>query len=383
MDKFKEYLSNQSMDMRSVGFNAILPTPTVIPASPYDPARLIDGARVLEDGSVRLCFYGPGAAKVTAKAQDRVIEFTKDDEGLWHGLFGGLQPGFVPLFLEVDGCPVLSPIMPIAYGSNRVINYVEIPDLDQPFLLLRDVPHGAVTREFYYSTVTQEWESCLVYTPAGYSRDLDKKYPVVYLQHGGGENENCWIYQGKINFTLDNMVADGEAPEMIVVMNNGMVQLPREDGSRYSDCWVLGDVLDKDCIPFIESRYRVLGDREHRAYAGLSMGSLVGAKITMEHPELFSAAGLFTGIFSPMGDTLSQSYMKALDDAEAFNAAYPIFFRCMGLQEVSIPLFAEESAYLDSKGIRYIEGKYPGAHEWRTWRRCFYEFAKLIFRDLM
>ena len=218
-----------------------------------------------------------------------------------------------------------------------------------------------------------------------YRDDLDTKYPVLYLQHGGGENETCWIDLGKTNFSMDNLLAEGKIVPFIIVMNNAMMQVnndgnPRLDNSRYND------MIIEDCIPFIESHYRVISDKKARAIAGLSMGSLLSGEMIMQHYDVFGSAGLFTGYTYPKmpgREPRSQAeQLKCFDDAETFNREVNPFFGAIGDHEVSLPLFEQEREYCKEKGINYIQKIYPGYHEWRVWRAAFHDYAQMLFRDI-
>ncbi len=299
------------------------------------------------------------------------------------------KDGMTYIQLYVDGEEMLYPYLPIAYGCSRPYNAVVMPEEDD-FYRLKDVPHGAVRREWFRSSVTSDWASCMVYTPPGYDEETDRKYPVLYLQHGHGENETGWVYSGKVNWILDNMIDAGEAKPFIVVMNAGMVQKKREDGNRVIDHTLLPDIIVKDVIPFIEGKYRIIGDRDNRAMAGLSMGSMHTSITTMTHPELFSRIGLFSGFLrdliagDPEMDPISRKpsdngHLKALDDPEKFAEDYKVFFRGIGDSDHLIRFFLEDDEILKEKGVSCIRKMYKGGHDWNVWRRCIRDFAGIVF----
>ena len=204
------------------------------------------------------------------------------------------------------------------------------------FYQIKDVPHGSVRREYFYSSVTGEWESCTVYTPAAYEEETDKTFPVLYLQHGHGENETGWTTAGKLQFILDNLIAEGKAVPFAVVMCNGMVQTVTEDGRRIVDFMLLEPQLLTDVIPFVEKKFRIGGSRERRAMAGLSMGSLQTSIIGFTHPEYFCALGVFSGFVTDMmqGTELdmvdrgpgNNEHLRILDDVQSFARTFPVFF---------------------------------------------------------
>ncbi len=373
-------LLNQAYDMRAMGFNR-QPKVGAGRHTPGAKGTVPAGVRVRPDGSVDVTMMAIGADSVEAGNESGWITLCDSGEGIWTGTLNYETPGFKRIVFRVNGHEVLNPLAPITFGDNRAVNYVDIPDPDCETVLLKDVPHGTVAREFYLSSVTGETESCLVYTPPGYHKSPDERYPVLYLQHGGGENETAWVYQGKVNFILDNLIAEERACPLIIVMNSGMVQR-RIDGEWELDSDLLQELLIRDCIPFIESRYRVLPGAENRACAGLSMGSLQTGRMVMEYPGVYAYAGMFTGFLAPRhgGVIRPQPYLSALDNAEEFNRNMKLFFRAMGNEEPSIPLFKEESELCDAKGIRYVARTYPGRHEWRVWRRAVSDFLELIFQ---
>lgn len=374
------FLTNQTFDTRALGFNRQL-TPNYTP----DPFAHVDkplGVEVMPDGTAKLRFYAPGAQSVSAGHEDVSADLEKQPDGMWVGFLPYSEPGFKQLAFYVDGVKVLNPLAPIGWGSGSAINYVEIPDPDCEFLLMKDVPHGTVSMEYFPSKVTGETECCYVYTPPKYRQGTDL-LPVLYLQHGGGENETCWVHLGKVNMIMDNLLAEGKCKPFIIVMNNVMMQV-QNNGVWEENVYRYGDMLIQDCIPFIEANYRVLPGKFNRAIAGLSLGSLLSGQIIMEHYDLFGAAGLFTGYTWPImkGYPIKeQPWVAALDDAETFNREVPLFFGAIGDQEVSLPLFENERTYCAEKGIHYLQKIYPGTHEWRVWRAAAYDFFQMLFQE--
>ncbi|MBQ8994347.1 MAG: hypothetical protein IJ091_00870 [Oscillospiraceae bacterium] len=378
----ESFLKNQTFDARAGAFNRQL-IPNMINGGLHGDTNM--GYKVYPDGKVWVALYGPTANEVTAGYPENMVSLEKQEDGMWTGTIQYDEPGLKQLIFYVDGVRVVNPLAPVSYGWGYPINYIEVPDTVQDYLLIKDVPHGTVSLEYYFSTVTGEWENCYVYTPPKYRDDVDTKYPVLYLQHGGGENETCWVQMGKANFIMDNLLAEGKAVPFIIVMNNAMVQVNR-DGNPRLDTSQFADMLITDCVPFIESHYRVVPDKWHRAVAGLSMGSLMSGAIIMAHYDLFGSAGLFTGWTWPVmpgrPQTDQSEQTKVLDDAETFNREVNPFFGAIGDHEVSLPLFEKERELCKEKGINYIQKIYPGYHEWRVWRAAFHDYAQLVFKNL-
>ena len=377
----EEFLKNQVFDSRSIGFNRQL-IPGMIESQIHLDTNI--GYKVYPDGKVWVSFYGPTAQEVKAGPPADLVPLTKDADGMWSGTIQYPDPGLKELIFYVDGVRVINPLAPIGYGWGYGINYIEVPDPDQDYLLIKDVPHGTVSQEYFYSEVTGETECCYVYTPPKYRDDLETRYPVLYLQHGGGENETCWTHLGKANFIMDNLLAEGKAVPFIIVMNNAMMQVNTDGKPRLAN-WEYNEMVIKDCIPFIESKYRAIPDKKHRAIAGLSMGSLLSGEMIMAHYDLFGSAGLFTGYTYPVWPGVpprsQEEQLKALDDAETFNREVNPFFGAIGDHEVSLPLFEKERSYCKEKGINYIQKIYPGYHEWRVWRAAFHDYAQMVFQN--
>ena len=354
------------------------PLDTPLSFDPYagEPNRDGDqGWEILPDGRVFVRIMAPDAREVALDQFGTMHPLARsaEDSRYWEGTVD-LGRGFKYFFLKVDGADVLCPYLPIGYGCCRPMNFLDIPvpgeDWDNP----EGVPHGGVTRWTYTSSVTGKLEVCLVWTPADY--DPAKPYPVLYLQHGYGENEIGWVFQGHLARIADRMLAQGEIREMIIVMGNGMASSPDPRKSF----GLFPQILLEDLIPFIEAHYRVYTDKWHRAMAGLSMGSFQTSLTTLTHPELFGYAGLFSGFLrSPFqGDN---SHLALLDDPAAFRAAFRVFYRAMGTEDQFFDAFAGDDAFIAEKQADMIRRTFPGGPDWSVWRRCIHDFLPMIFRD--
>jgi enterochelin esterase-like enzyme len=380
----KELLANPALLSGALGFNPVLARSTEEGLAPaMDEAHLIpQGAVVQEDGSVALALYAPKAASVTARlgTPDNEVVLNRTANGVWTGRSRPGPRSFLLVEFYVDGNLVLNPLAPIGYGYSKPINIVDIPEEDCDFYLCKDVGHGSVSREYFHSSVTGTCESALVYLPPDYHRDPDRRYPVLYLQHGHGENENCWVTQGKVNFILDNLIAAGEARPMIVVMLNGMVQ---KDGAVSLETMSAGfaSFLLADALPFIQGKFRALDDREGRAMAGLSMGSIQTSLVTLRRPDLFAWMGIFSGFMSipaVLGE-VDNSHLAALDDAAGFNQNCRLLFRSIGETDELMPFFAADTELCKAKNINNQVKFYKGRHEWKVWRESVRDFLRIIF----
>ena len=226
------------------------------------------------------------------------------------------------------------------------------------------------------SKTTGKHEICLVYKPASF--DPNKKYPVLYLQHGYGENEIGWIYQGHAGRIADRLLADGKMKEMIIVMANGMPQVEQKDGPfpRFD---TFEHILLDDLIPFIESNYPVYTDKWNRAMAGLSMGSYQTSIITMTHPDLFGYVGVFSGFMSSPWPSADE-HLAILDDPKKFAESFRVFYRAMGTEDTYFASFEKDDKTIATKDVNIYRTTFPGGHDWSVWRRCIHDFLPRIFQ---
>ena len=333
------------------------------------------GAEILPDGRVHFLIPAPKAQEVLIDRFGTLFPLEKREDGVWEGTFD-MGTGFLYFFLKVDGADVLCPYLPIGYGCCRPMNFVDVPVPDmQGWDDLAGTAHGAVTRHVFYSGVTGKHEICLVYTPPAFNPD--RQYPVLYLQHGYGENETGWVYQGHVGRIADRLLAEGQMEEMLIVMGNGMAK-KGEEGDR----GLFQEILLQDLIPFIEARYPVKKDRIFRAMAGLSMGSYQTSVTTLTHPELFAYAGVFSGFMrSPRAAEGPEKHLKLLENPDRFNGAFRVFYRAMGTEDQYFESFAADDRLLEGKGLHIIRETFPGGHDWTVWRRCIRSFLPRLFRE--
>ncbi len=289
-----DFIHNQAFDDRALSFAA--QPPQVVPGKPvWERIPMDTGAKVMENGDVQFGLFAPDAKRVSVVfglRPEAPLEMEKKEDGIWKALLA-YDPTFCgpkAFTFRVDGGEVISPYCPIYYCYDMPVNYVDIPDPNAPYVLMRDVPHGSVVSEYYRSDILGDFERCLVYLPPSYHEGGE--YPVLYLQHGYSENETSWIYSGKVNHIMDNLIADGEATPFIVVMLNGMFHGKYNLFPDYQEPFLKS--LLEECIPMIESKYRVKADKWNRGIAGFSMGSMQSCVYGLQHPEVFSHIGLLS-----------------------------------------------------------------------------------------
>ncbi|MGA0556928.1 alpha/beta hydrolase-fold protein [Larkinella sp. VNQ87] len=350
--------------------------------------------KIAADSRVQLRLKAPDATKVQVQGGDgfrkEPLDLVKDADGNWNGTIPSAGPGFHYYWFIVDGVRVNDPGSDAYFGYGRPTSGIEIPVPTEDFFLLKKVPHGQVREQWYHSTVTDKWRRAFVYTPPGYDANPKKRYPVLYLLHGAGENERGWSLQGHVNAILDNLIAEGKAKPMIVVMDNGYAtakgdtpaatNTPNDMMKRAA---TLEQVYMKDILPTMETAYRIQPGRENRAMAGLSMGGLQTMLIGMNHTELFSHYGFFSGaIFGNMLAEPKTAFNGVFADAKAFNNKVKLLWFGAGSEEKQFVTMATDTRKkLADLGIQSTYYESPGTfHEWHTWRRCFREFAPLLFK---
>lgn len=328
-------------------------------------------------------------AKSVQIVLDRPYEMQKGQDGTWELTSSPQVPGFHYYSVQIGGLQVTDASTYSYFGMSRQASAFEVPEEKIDFYLpQKGVPQGAVRSRRFYSKVCDEWRRMYVYTPAEYEKNPDKRYPVLYLQHGGGEDERGWPNQGCIDAILDNLIASGKAKPMIVVMNCGYAvyagnKYPEQQPNARSsvDAFVaFEDMIVKDVIPLVDSTYRTLTDKENRAMAGLSWGGKQTLETTLHHRDLFSYIGSFSGALPIDKNTdIDALYEGAFKDPVTFNKDFKFIW--LGIGEEEGPNAELLHAALSKKGINSLFYQSPGtAHEWLTWRRCLYQFTPLIFK---
>jgi len=351
--------------------------------------------KISADNSVYFRLKAPQALKVQVQGGDGIcpkpLDLVKDTTGTWNIIIPAAGPGFHYYWFIVDGVQVNDPGSSTYHGYSKPTAGIEIPVPGEDFFMAKNVPHGDVREHWYYSDITGRWRKAFVYTPPDYEKNPDKHYPVLYLLHGAGENERGWSLQGHMSFILDNLIAEKKAVPMIVVMDNGYATAKNAPaaapGFSMKDMTKMAETLEqvyvKEIIPDIDSFYRTLPDKEHRAMAGLSMGGLQTMLIGLNHLELFSYYGFFSGaIIGGIMDDPKTAFNGAFADAESFNKKVKLMWFGAGSGETQfVKMVDETKKKLEGLGIKSVSYISQGTfHEWHTWRRHLNEFAPLLFK---
>jgi enterochelin esterase-like enzyme len=415
------------------------------PAVPAHPSPYnfpgVQYPRIEADSRVTFRFNAPNAQKVQVSIVNVPFNMVKGDDGAWTYTSEPQAPGYHNYWMIVDGAIVLDPSTQAFIGYGHMCNGFEVPEPGVDFYDLKDVPHGNVLIRNYFAKATNSWRHIFVYTPPGYEAKTSTRYPVLYLQHGGGEDERVWIEMGRTNVILDNLLAEGKVKPMIVVMETSAVGgagrgaapgaataagagaagggaaagagAPAGAGAGRGAGFGIGgpgggaygQFMVSELIPWVDSHFRTLADKDHRAMSGLSMGGMQTASVTMANLDKFSYVGLFSGgaatggrgrgaapgaapaatppapPAAPAPLDLKTAYSGAMANPADFNKKVKVLFMSCGTEENPDALKRHQEQLI-AAGITnsyvYIS---PGtAHEWQTWRRSLYAFASLLFR---
>jgi enterochelin esterase family protein len=373
----------------------------------FKPSATNQGGRqypqVNSEGRARFRVVAPKATSVKSSfsGENRV---EKAADGAWLITTRPLDEGFHYYQLNIDGAEVPDPNTRYFYGAGRWGSAVEVPAKDQDFYALKNVPHGQLRQDLYFSPSTGAVRRCFVYTPPDYEKDPNRRYPVLYLQHGAGEDETGWGNQGHAGLIMDNLIAEGKAKPFIIVMDNGgnisrggpatrpgAATAPAAGGAttRAAPAFNFSSfehILIGELIPHIDATYRTLADQPHRAMAGLSMGGMQTRSIAPKHLDTFSHIGVFSG------GSIAPADVK---DMDAFKQKVKLVFVSYGSREVDSAARrggaggrgpgGDPKANTDALQAAGVNTHYyispQTAHEWQSWRRSLREFAPLVFKD--
>ena len=350
--------------------------------------------RIEADARVTFKFYAPNAQKVQVSIVNVPFDMVKGDNGVWSYTSEPQDMGYHNYWMIVDGSIVVDPATNAFIGYSHMCNGFEIPDPDGGFYELKDVPHGNVLIRNYYSTVAKSWRHIFIYTPPDYEKNTKNRYPVLYLQHGGGEDERVWIEMGRTNLILDNLIAEGKITPFIVVMETSAVGAPRSivpgppvprpsvpaagaAGARPGGPagfggpggGIYGQLMTTDLIPWIDKNFRTMADQKQRAMAGLSMGAMQTRSVTLANLDKFSYIGLFSGGTIAPESITDKTKVK-------------LVFMSYGSRERGADGVKAAADVLNQAGIKSVSYVSPlTAHEFQSWRRSLREFAQLLFKN--
>jgi len=376
------------------------------PAAPPPPPRAMGpqgptvvSPEVAADRHIVFRLLAPQAQKVTLSAGDlfglenSTATFSKGDNGIWEATIGPIDPGAYRYTFMVDGVRVMDPNNPAVSESNaNSWSLVYVPGAD--FMDTERVPHGAVASVTYYSIALGRNRRMHIYTPPGYENGTDK-YPVFYLLHGAMDCDDSWTSVGRAGFIMDNLIAGRKAKPMVIVMPAGHTSatfnMPRAGDPAPRDEFAADFVTD--IMPYVETHYRVLTDRAHRAMAGLSMGGGQTLNIAMSHLDQFAYLGVFSsGVFTmrrpdagapppPPGPSpeWEQQHAAMLDDA-SLKPGLKLLWFSTGEKDFLISTSKATVDALKRHGFSPVFQESPGAHTWINWRNYLAEFAPLLFQ---
>ena len=346
------------------------------------PNDTLQSVRRLADGSVVFSIYAPKARTVALGGE--IVPFmsenkpvvTENPNGVWNITLKDVEEGVYRYHFIVDGVQVDDPKGEIA---SEKLGLAHIDD-GNSFFSMKDVPHGAISQRYYYSKPLKKYRRMHVWTPAGYETSK-KKLPVLYLVHGGGDTDSGWATVGCAGFILDNLLAEGKIEPMIVVMPNGSIRAQKRDMSDQMRNFT--DDMMQSVIPFVESNYRVLTDKDHRAMAGLSMGGIQTLECTLENFEKFGYVFVLSGGFNPNLDYEKEAERLHLkENAAKINKTFRIFAHTQGGPKDITHISGEKTNQIfDKYGIKYEYSEpYQTGHTWSTWRNNLKDLAPRLFK---
>ncbi len=337
--------------------------------------------QILNDSRVVFRVKAPEAQRVQIDLGKK-YDLAKDTGGYWVGVTDSISEGFHYYSLLIDGVAVADPASETFYGMSRMASGIEIPFKGDSIYAMKDVPHGDVRIKKYFSNTTRSWRQMYVYTPPGYDQNNNEKYPVLYLLHGGGEDERGWATQGKTDIILDNLIADKKAKPMLIVMMDGNFGSGGIAGFGEQSLRMFENELKQSVIPFVEKNYRVAADAGNRALAGLSMGGLQTLYAGVKNTPMFSSLGVFSsGWWANQPALYEPQYAFMKTNAATINKDLKNFWIAMGGKEdIAYANCKTMLGKFDEMNIKYTYSEYPGGHTWPVWRNNLYNFAQLLFK---
>ena len=338
--------------------------------------------QILPDNRVVFKVKAPNAQKVQIDLGKK-YDMVKDTSGVWNVTTDSISRGFHYYSLVVDGVALADPASETFYGMSRQASGIEIPYKEGGFYALKDVPHGDVRIKKYFSKASNSWREMYVYTPPGYDKSTEK-YPVLYLLHGGGEDQRGWATQGRTDLILDNLIAEQKAKPMVIAMLDGNFYGNGGGIAGFGEAQLRAfeNELKNGAIPFIESNFKVETDAQHRALAGLSMGGLQTLYAGIKNTNMFSYLGVFSSGWWANNPKLSDpqyDFMK--NNATTINTNLKEFWISMGGKEdiahANCQIMLKK---FDDMAVKYKYSEYAGGHTWPVWRHDIFQFSQLLFK---
>ncbi len=359
-----------------------------------DNVRGAEYPRINVDTSVTFRVKADKAQEVKLLLNFQPIDMVKAADGYWELTTKPLNPGFYYYGVSVDGFTSTDPGSKTVIAANKETSILEVPGPESDFFAIKDVPHGQVRMVWYKSNTTGTYRRIFVYTPPGYDTS-NARYPVLYLQHGHGEDEAGWSHQGHEQFILDNLIATGKSKPMIIVNEDGMTGAPLTippppkpapglpppsiaRGFMENKYETFDHIISKDLIPFIDANFRTIPNRDHRALAGLSMGGGEAFRIGFNHPSLFAYLGAFSPALA-VTDTKTD-YEGALADPAKVNKEYKLIWLGIGREDFLFKPVSATHEALEKAGIKHVWVETEGSHSWTNWRKYLADFAPRLFR---
>ena len=348
------------------------------------PAARVVSPEVGADRRVTFRILAPNAREVllTGEFMQGSRRFEPRDNGVWSVTVGPLEPEIYHYNLTIDGVRTIDPGNPdVKTGStpSTISSILEVRGDRPAFYDPQPVAHGDIRTHWYQSTSLRSTRRLTVYTPPGYDANASARYPVVYLFHGANADENAWYRLGRVNLILDNLLAAGAAKPFIVVMPFGYGVAPGAPAKPGENTEKFGKDLIEDVIPFVQSHYRALADRNQRAIVGLSMGGGQALSIGLNHLEQFSYVGGFSSALGPVAD-FANTYASLIAEPKAANQKLRLLWIGCGKEDGVFAASKSFSDFLNAHGITHAFHASSGAHTWMVWRRYLHEISPLLFR---
>ena len=336
--------------------------------------------QILPDSRAIFRIKAPDAQKVQLDLVKK-YDMIKDTSEVWEVTTEPLSEGFHYYSLIIDGVAVADPASETFFGMGRMASGIEVPYKGDGYYAVKNVPHGEIRIKRYFSTVFNKWRQFYIYTPAGYGANTNERYPVLYILHGGGEDERGWAAQGKTDLILDNLIAEENAKPMIVVMPDGNVEM----GGGFGEMTLkIFEAELKNCIiPFVEKNYRAKTDSKNRALAGLSMGGIQTLYVGMNNTDLFSYLGVFSsGWIIPMQKDIAEAQYNFIQNniEKIRNNLKLLWIGIGGKEDIAYNNCQSMCSKFDEMKINYKYNDYPGGHTWPVWRNNLYNVAQLLFK---